>query len=191
MPTSQLGPYLYKNIEIDHSVIWSSPVQDLALFENKGSLVGIFYTNKKRTDLPEIIGKKSPLLREVISQLKHYFKGNLERFDVPMHWDGTPFQKKVWKTLTRIPYGKTWSYGDLTRKVGNDKAYRAVGTANGRNPISIIVPCHRVIATGGTLGGYGGGLDRKKYLLNLESPKKDFLWSPSKQQDLVPPPSRA
>ncbi|MSO19318.1 MAG: methylated-DNA--[protein]-cysteine S-methyltransferase [Acidobacteria bacterium] len=101
-------------------------------------------------------------------ELKEYFAGQRRNFSVPMDVEGTPFQKKVWKALNGIPYGEVISYGQIARRIGNAKASRAVGTANGANPVAIIVPCHRVIAGDGTLGGYGGGLTNKSYLLTLE-----------------------
>jgi len=104
----------------------------------------------------------------VRTQLDEYFAGTRTAFDVPLRLEGTGFQRAVWAQLCAIPYGTTISYGELARRVGNPKASRAVGLANGRNPIAVIVPCHRVIAGDGSLGGYGGGLDRKTALLDLE-----------------------
>jgi methylated-DNA-[protein]-cysteine S-methyltransferase len=102
-------------------------------------------------------------------QLTAYFKKQLKRFDFPVKLDGTDFQKAVWKQLQRIPYGEVISYGEQARRLGKPKASRAVGSANGRNPLAIIVPCHRVITSSGKLGGYTGGLSRKEYLLALEN----------------------
>src|SRR5947209_16102752 len=101
-------------------------------------------------------------------QLSEYFTGRRTHFDLPLDLRGTPFQKRCWEALLNIPYGKTVSYADIAKVVGNPKGFRAVGMANNRNPIAIIVPCHRVIATDGTLCGYGGGLDVKRKLLQLE-----------------------
>jgi O-6-methylguanine DNA methyltransferase len=109
------------------------------------------------------------LIRETARQLEVYFKGELTRFDIPLDLRGTPFQLKVWQALRRIPYGETRSYGELARAVGKPKACRAVGGANGRNPVGIIVPCHRVIAASGGLGGFGCGLAYKRKLLDLEA----------------------
>jgi methylated-DNA-[protein]-cysteine S-methyltransferase len=102
------------------------------------------------------------------AQLAAYFEGRLTRFDLPLSLQGTPFQRLVWQALQEIPYGVTISYGDLARRVGNPNGSRAVGLANGHNPISIIVPCHRVIGSNGKLTGYGGGLPRKAALLDFE-----------------------
>jgi methylated-DNA-[protein]-cysteine S-methyltransferase len=107
---------------------------------------------------------------ETARQLDAYFAGELKDFDVPLDVQGTDFQQLVWKQLTAIPYGETWSYGEMAAAIGKPSASRAVGHANGRNPVSIIVPCHRVIGSSGKLVGYGGGLDRKQALLALESP---------------------
>ena len=105
--------------------------------------------------------EESPILKEAATQLEEYFAGERTEFDLRMELDGTPFQKDVWAELTRIPYGETISYGELARRVGRPKGPRAVGQANGRNPIAIIVPCHRVLASNG-IGGYGGGLTCKR-----------------------------
>ncbi|MBI4283675.1 MAG: methylated-DNA--[protein]-cysteine S-methyltransferase [Chloroflexi bacterium] len=109
---------------------------------------------------------------KVIGQLDGYFAGELQEFDLPLDLRGTPFQKRVWASLQQIPYGETCSYGEIARAINSPSAVRAVGLANGANPVSIIVPCHRVIGSDGRLVGYGGGLDRKKYLLEFESRHK-------------------
>ena len=107
-------------------------------------------------------------LAESIRQLRAYFGGDLESFDLALQPEGTPFQLAVWKSLCEIPYGETISYGELARRVGNPRASRAVGSANGANPLPIVIPCHRVIAGDGTLGGFGGVLPTKQTLLHLE-----------------------
>ena len=109
-----------------------------------------------------------PLLREARRQLELYFAGALRRFDLPLRLDGTPFQRRVWDALLEIPYGETRSYADIARHLAPPGVARAVGQANAANPIAIIVPCHRVVAADGSLGGYGGGLHRKRFLLDLE-----------------------
>jgi methylated-DNA-[protein]-cysteine S-methyltransferase len=113
--------------------------------------------------------------REVVRQLRAYFAGKLREFDLPLAPEGTEFQRKVWSALERIPYGETLSYGELARRIGNPKASRAVGLANGANPIPIIIPCHRVIGSDGTLTGYGGGLAIKEKLLALEQKQLRLL----------------
>lgn len=116
-----------------------------------------------------------PLIAECITQLQNYFNGKLKTFALPLDWKGTSFQEQVWTALTQIPYGKTNSYLDIARAIGNAKAVRAVGGANGRNPISIIVPCHRVIGANATLTGYAGGISRKQWLLKHEGAQLQLL----------------
>jgi len=115
---------------------------------------------------------ESPLLDVAFRQLDEYFAGKRTTFSLPLAPTGTPFQRRVWKVLETIPYGETWSYKDVATRAGNPKATRAVGMANNRNPIAIVVPCHRVIGADGRLVGYGGGLARKAWLLALETGKK-------------------
>jgi methylated-DNA-[protein]-cysteine S-methyltransferase len=105
---------------------------------------------------------------DVVEQLEGYFSGELREFDLDLKMDGTPFQQKVWNALRTIPYGETRTYGDIARQIGSPTAFRAVGLANGHNPIAVIVPCHRVIGANGSLTGFGGGLERKSKLLELE-----------------------
>ncbi|HJO95532.1 MAG TPA: methylated-DNA--[protein]-cysteine S-methyltransferase [Victivallales bacterium] len=112
--------------------------------------------------------KDNEVLKDAVEQLEAYFDGSLEEFDLPLAPVGTPFQESVWGALTEIPYGKLASYKDIAEKIDNPKAARAIGGANNKNPISIIIPCHRVIGANGYLVGYGGGLSVKQYLLNLE-----------------------
>lgn len=116
--------------------------------------------------VPEETG--NPVTHEAARQLKEYFAGRRKVFDLPLAPAGTTFQKQVWDGLLSIPYGELQTYGDIARLIGNPKAFRAVGQANGRNPIGILIPCHRVVANGGKLGGYTGGLKYKEFLLELE-----------------------
>ena len=109
------------------------------------------------------------LMREALEQFRLYFAGELQKFNLPLEPVGTPFQKRVWEALGNIPYGETRSYSQIAREIGAPLAVRAVGAANGRNPIPIIVPCHRVIGASGKLVGFGGGLDWKRFLLDLEA----------------------
>ena len=122
---------------------------------------------KRRHDADWVEDKKP--FRQVIRQLDEYFAGKRQDFDLPLAPEGTEFQRQVWRGLQQIPYGETWSYGELARHVGRPKASRAVGAANGLNPIPVIIPCHRVIGSNGKLTGFGGGLETKSFLLNLES----------------------
>jgi methylated-DNA-[protein]-cysteine S-methyltransferase len=115
------------------------------------------------------------VLKEPVKQIGAYFSGRLKAFDLPLAPRGTPFQASVWDALQRIPYGETISYGELARRLGNPKAVRAVGLANGSNPIAIIIPCHRVIGSNGSLVGYGGGLSIKQALLAMERGQRRLL----------------
>ncbi len=115
-----------------------------------------------------------PLLIRLEAELSEYFAGERDRFTLPLNPAGTPFQKQVWETLLTIPYGTTISYASEAERFGNPKAIRAVANANGRNPIAILIPCHRVIATGGGLGGYSGGIEKKEFLLRLERKKSSL-----------------
>ena len=119
-------------------------------------------------DTPAAPNAANPLLAEAIHQLRAYFAGDLRRFDLPLDFAGTEFQCRVWSELTRIPYGETRTYQELARAIGSPKAVRAVGAANGANPIVVVVPCHRVIGSNGKLVGFGGGLPLKRRLLDLE-----------------------
>jgi methylated-DNA-[protein]-cysteine S-methyltransferase len=146
-----------------------SPIGTLLLAGDADGLQQILFSSDGRPALPDAMWQEDPSpLTEVILQLKAYFAGELENFDLVLSPEGTPFQQKVWSELQKIPYGKTISYGELARRIGNPKASRAVGLANGSNPISIVIPCHRVIGSNGKLTGYGGGLPIKEKLLALE-----------------------
>lgn len=109
------------------------------------------------------------ILDNAKQQLQSYFEGNLQSFNLKLDPDGTDFQKKVWDLLYKIPYGKTWTYADMANKLGDPKVIRAAASANGKNPVAIIIPCHRVIGTNGSLTGYAGGLENKRFLLDLEN----------------------
>ncbi len=150
--------------------VMPSPIGDLTLVSNGDALSGLFMADHKGGPEPEPGWQRDEgPFRAVCEQLQAYFAGDLREFEIPLAPHGTDFQKKVWRELGRIPFGDTISYGELARRIGRPTASRAVGAANGQNPISIIVPCHRVIGANGTLTGYGGGLDRKKWLLEHEA----------------------
>ncbi|BDR20640.1 methylated-DNA--[protein]-cysteine S-methyltransferase [Vibrio sp. STUT-A16] len=136
---------------------------------NAEGLLGIWF--ETCTTKPSELGARDdqhPILRQAVTQLNEYFSGLRYEFELPLAATGTDFQNQVWQALTTIPYGETWSYQDLANAIGNPKAVRAVGLANGKNPISIVVPCHRVIGKSGKLTGYAGGVERKQRLLSLE-----------------------
>ncbi|AWI31904.1 methylated-DNA--[protein]-cysteine S-methyltransferase [Streptomyces sp. ICN441] len=149
--------------------VTDSPYGPLTLVATDSVLSGLYMTRQRHRPGEETFGDPDPRpFREVIRQLDAYFTGELKRFDLPLHLAGTPFQRTVWEQLLLIPYGETRTYGELAGALGNPGASRAVGLANGRNPIGIIVPCHRVVGASGSLTGYGGGLDRKQRLLAFE-----------------------
>ena len=152
-----------------------SPVDTLTLVASEKGLAAVLWNNDnpKRVRLDSLVKNEGhAMLLESERQLKDYFEGKLQKFSLQLDFKGTAFQKQVWEALLTIPYGETRSYGQLAKQIGNPKAVRAVGAANGKNPISIIVPCHRVIGANGTLTGFAGGLEKKANLLEIESEKK-------------------
>ena len=154
-------------------VIVDSPIGPLTVAAADGALTGLYLQTQRHPPAPVLLGEPADPRAEPFaaasSQLAAYFSGELTQFDLPLSPAGTPFQRRVWAALRQIPYGQTWSYRELAAAIGNPAAVRAVGLANGRNPIAVVIPCHRVIGSDGSLTGYGGGLDRKRYLLDLEA----------------------
>ncbi|MFF1719419.1 methylated-DNA--[protein]-cysteine S-methyltransferase [Streptomyces sviceus] len=151
-----------------HTVI-DSPYGPLTLVADDGVLCGLYMTDQRHRPPEETFGTPDDgWSKEAEDQLTAYFKGELKEFSLELRLLGTPFQRTVWEQLRRIPHGETRTYGELADALGNPKASRAVGLANGRNPIGIIVPCHRVVGADGSLTGYGGGLERKQRLLDFE-----------------------
>ncbi|WP_433465403.1 methylated-DNA--[protein]-cysteine S-methyltransferase [Spirillospora sp. CA-128828] len=159
-------------MEPTHVVI-ESPVGPLTLVATDGALSGLYMDVQRHRPPEETFGApddpETKPFAPVAEQLAAYFTGELTEFDLPLHLAGTPFQLRVWAALQEISYGETTTYGELAAEIGRPSASRAVGLANGQNPVSVIVPCHRVIGSTGSLTGYGGGLPRKRYLLDLES----------------------
>jgi len=150
-----------------------SPVGRLLLCSDGVALTGLYMDVPGHTPRSLEQGVENAAaepLRDAARQLGEYFAGDRREFDLALRLEGTDFQRRVWKVLTEIPYGETWSYGQLAKRIDNPKGFRAVGLANGRNPISILVPCHRVIGANGSLTGYGGGVERKQWLLAHERP---------------------
>ena len=145
-----------------------SPIDELLILADENRLVGLVMLPHPEPGPDWARADHDPFLVEARHQLGAYFAGERTDFELPLAPEGTPFQQQVWAALREIPYGQTISYGELARRIGNPQASRAVGLANGRNPISVIVPCHRVIGANGALTGYGGGLGRKQVLLSLE-----------------------
>jgi methylated-DNA-[protein]-cysteine S-methyltransferase len=154
-----------------------SPVGQLQLVAHDQALVAVKWDTEdpKRLRLVHLVEQpEHPVLLKVEQQLAEYFQGQRQIFDLPLDLDGTAFQQRVWQALQAIPYGQTCSYKEIAEQIGNIKAVRAVGAANGKNPISIIVPCHRVIGASGQLVGFAGGLDYKQRLLKLEKTKQSI-----------------
>lgn len=156
-----------------HTVI-DSPVGPLTLVASDGAIVGLYMDSQRHRPAGDQLGEldlrgcqRQPF-GAAVDQLGAYFAGVLTRFSLPLAPQGSPFQQRVWAGLQDIPYGDTESYGELAARIGSAGAARAVGLANGKNPISIVIPCHRVVGSDGSLTGYGGGLGRKRQLLDLE-----------------------
>ncbi len=148
---------------------FSSPLGKLLLTSAGENLTGIYFPKHQHDHKPASHWRRdAACLDEACRQLRAYFAGELRKFDLPLALAGSSFEQRVWNALCKIPHGRTVSYGDIARKIGQPKACRAVGLANGRNLIPIVVPCHRVIGSNGSLTGYGGGLDTKRRLLELE-----------------------
>ena len=160
----------YGGIEMKYKWEMETPIGKIVIAESDGAISHLLFYDDKR--LAGYETKETPGIKKAEKQLKDYFEGKRTEFDLPLYMDGTDFQKSVWGALQKIPYGETRSYKEIAEQIGNPKAVRAVGLTNGKNPISIIVPCHRVIGSNGKLTGYAGGLGIKDYLLKLEEPKK-------------------
>ncbi|NGN64653.1 methylated-DNA--[protein]-cysteine S-methyltransferase [Streptomyces sp. A7024] len=152
--------------------VTDSPCGPLTLVAEDGELTGLYMTEQRHRPGEETFGERADAseapFAAAIAQLTAYFAGERTDFDLPLKMTGTAFQQRVWKELQAIPYGETISYGELAERIGNPAASRAVGLANGKNPIGVIVPCHRVVGANGSMTGYGGGLERKQLLLALE-----------------------
>lgn len=149
-----------------NSIIIDTVIGKLYLAETDGAITHLYFEGDSHEN--EIMGERTPLLQEACDQINSYLEGKRTGFDLPLSPKGTPFQERVWAALQSIPYGETISYKELAIRAGNIKACRAVGMANNKNPISVIIPCHRVIGTSGKLVGYGGGLPLKEKLLRME-----------------------
>ncbi len=147
-------------------VTYDSPIGKLVLIGEDDALVGLHFKSKISQKLSQ---KLTPILQKTKKQLDEYFCGKRKNFDLKLNISGTDFQLNAWKHLQKIPFGKTISYAQQALSVGSEKAFRAVGSANGKNPIAIVVPCHRVIRADGTAGGYAGGINIKNFLIDHES----------------------
>lgn len=154
---------------MDKLWVYEMSMGPIGIAEDGEGITNIFMADERMAKRMEGMEReKTPLIEQAAGQLKEYLAGVRREFDLPLHLQGTDFQKKVWDALQKIPYGETRSYQQLAAMVGNEKACRAVGMANNKNPVMIVVPCHRVIGKNGKLVGYAGGLDRKESLLRLE-----------------------
>lgn len=153
-----------------HTTYMNSPIGWIRLEATDTAICRAEWVAAPEEENPEA---PTPLLQEAVRQLTAYFAGELTTFDLPLSPEGTPFQQRVWQELRRIPYGEQISYAELARRTGNPNASRAVGSANGKNPIFILIPCHRVIQSGGHIGGYAYGSAMKAFLLKLEMQKSD------------------
>ena len=154
---------------MEKSFFYDTPIGKIRLTEENQELIGLQFGDSR---MDSINIEETPFLKEVYSVLSGYFRGEVTKFFIPLNLRGTEFQKKVWNALLEIPYGETCSYGQIAQKIGTPKGARAVGGANNRNPIAIIVPCHRVIGGDGKLVGYAGGAEVKKQLIDLEKRKR-------------------
>lgn len=157
---------------MNYYTYYQSPNGQMTIQANDIGLLGVWF--EIQTTQPQELGAYSDdhaILNQAKIQLEEYFSGRRTQFDLPLAAKGTDFQQSVWQALCKIPYGETWSYQQLADEIGNPKAVRAVGLANGKNPISVIVPCHRVIGKNGKLTGYAGGVETKEKLLQLERSK--------------------
>jgi methylated-DNA-[protein]-cysteine S-methyltransferase len=154
-----------------YHTVYESSIQTLRLVSDGRSLMGLYMMSEKHLLMPQgdwVEDESVAPFPKTKQQLSAYFAGTLNEFELPLQMQGTLFQQRIWEALKTIPYGTTISYGELAQQIGQPKASRAVGLANGRNPILIVVPCHRVIGANGKLTGYGGGIERKQWLLNHE-----------------------
>lgn len=156
-------------------MIYQSPIGPITLTARDGKLAGVYLHTDARTSAVSR-GPHASVLDQTARDLDAYFKGTLQAFDLPLHFGGTAFQNAVWQALCTIPRGQTWSYAKLAQAIGRPSAVRAVGAANGQNPIAIVVPCHRVIGANGTLTGYAGGLEAKRWLLEHERGERQLRW---------------
>lgn len=158
-------------------MVFDSPLGLLTAVENGSGLQAVYMAEHKRRPAWDTFGEEveasvSPVLAQTAAELGKYFAGDRQEFSVPLAPRGSPFQQRVWAALRIIPYGEVRSYGELAAALGDRSMAQAVGSANGRNPISIVVPCHRVLGSDGSLVGYAGGLERKQFLLELENPAR-------------------
>ena len=172
---------------MNYSII-KSPIDDLMLVADASALTGVYFAGYDHTPVASnrwTLNAQHPVLRQAAKQLQEYFAGKRKSFSLPLRLDGTDFQKRVWREIALIPYAETITYSDLAKRVGAPEAIRAAGTSTGRNPVSIIIPCHRVMGKNGAMRGYAGGLERKRYLLELEMETRGPLLPGTRAQDKI------
>jgi methylated-DNA-[protein]-cysteine S-methyltransferase len=165
-----------------YTILKTDLVGDLLLVATPRELTGVYFHGRKHA--PALrddwkLDPRHPVLRQAAAELQEYFAGKRKTFSVPLHFDGTDFQHEIWRQIARIPFGETITYSELAELAGAPDAVRAAGTATGQNPLSIIVPCHRVVGKNGKLTGFAGGLDRKKNLLGIELNPKQLKLEPA------------
>src|SRR5258708_7786546 len=171
-PLANFDPNSKEPRKMSFYKVLKTPIGELTLISENEKLKYVFFENGvDKKILKNAVNKKDPVLEETARQIRAYFDRKRSDFTIPLSPSGTPFQLKVWEVLNKIPYGKTISYGEQASRLGDAKKARAVGAANGKNPIPLIVPCHRVIGKSGHLTGFGGGLKIKQFLLHFEAPK--------------------
>ena len=179
MKTRKMRHAKINNIMNYYSII-QSPIGELMLVADDSALTGLYFADCEHVPAGSkrgTLNAQHAVLQQAAEQLEEYFTGIRERFSVPIHLNGTDFQQSVWREIERIPYGETLSYSDLAKRAGAPRAIRAAGTTTGQNPVSIIIPCHRVMGKNGGLCGFAGGLERKQHLLELENFRGAYRWS--------------
>ncbi len=154
-----------------YTFFYQTDIGTIGISENGQGITAVYFGDTVRNSEDQVM--ETPIIKEAHKQLDAYFSGTRKTFDLPFDLQGTEFQQKVWNALMQIPYGRTWTYGEVAASIGQPTAARAVGMANNRNPICVMVPCHRVIGSDGKLVGYAGGLSIKEYLLQLEERNKN------------------
>ncbi|MGC3992406.1 MAG: methylated-DNA--[protein]-cysteine S-methyltransferase [Chthoniobacteraceae bacterium] len=162
----------------NYTIIPAGPLGELLIYANDTHVTGIYFVNQKYYPMIAadwVENPALPVLQLAAQQLQQYLAGTLTQFSVPFAFAGTSFQHRVWEQIAAVPFGQTITYGELAQRVGSPSAVRAAGAATGSNPISIIVPCHRIVGASGTLVGYAGGLDRKRHLLALERGEQELM----------------
>lgn len=177
MPALPGRPGLTLTTETLPSITIGSPVGPLQLIASDRGLVAVLWAKSHPARVPSEVSSgevSSRYLADTEQQLREYFEGQRTNFTIPLHLRGTPFQRQVWAALVSIPFGETRTYAQIAQQLGNPNATRAVGAANGKNPVSILVPCHRVVGSTGRLTGFAGGMTAKAYLLNLEANRTEF-----------------